>query len=117
MTICVFPAFAQSKPEKKCETIRFSAFHSTASPKKTTLVESAKDCEYTIEWSADDYPLESPFFAYIIYTDVNGEKHEYTSVNNSERIKPKAGSKIETYAYTTLPSQPIECFVCSICTN
>ena len=33
MTICVFPAFAQ-KSEKKCETIRFSAVHSTADPKK-----------------------------------------------------------------------------------
>jgi len=116
MTICVFPVFAQ-KPEKKCETIRFSAFHSTASPKKTTLVESAKDCEYTIEWDSDDSLLDSPFFAYIIYTDVNGKKQEYTSLSNSERIKPKAGSKIETYAYTTLPSQPIKCFVCSICTN
>jgi len=117
MTICVFPAFAQSKPEKKCETIRFSALHSTASPKKTTLVGSAKDCEYTIEWSSDDFLLESPFFAYIIYIDVNGNKQEYTSLSNSERIKPKVGSKIETYAYTTLASQPIKCFVCSICTN
>jgi len=116
MAICFLPAFAQ-KPEKKCEIIRFSAFYSTASPKKTTLVESAKDCVYTIEWDADEYPLESPFFAYIIYTDENGKKQEYTSVTNSERIKPKAGSKIETYAYTTLASQPIKCFVCSICAN
>ena len=118
---CVFSGFAQSIgteiQEKKCETIRFSAFLATASPKKTTLVESAKDCVYTIEWSADDYFLDSPFFAFIIYTDADDKKHEYTSYSNSERIKPKAGSKIETYAYTTLPSQPIKCFVCSICNN
>ena len=114
MIICAVPMFAQ-KPEKKCETIKFSAFHSAAQPKKRTLVESAKDCEYTIEWSADNSLLESPFFAYIIYTDENGKKHEYTSLRNSERIKPKAGSKIETYAYTTLVSQPLKCFVCSIC--
>ena len=117
MTICVFPAFVQSTPERKCETIKFSAFHSTASPRKATLVSSAKDCEYTIEWSSDDFLLESPFFAYIIYTDVNGNKQEYTSLSNSERIRPKAGSKIETYAYTTLVSQPIKCIVCSICNN
>ena len=126
MMISALPAFAQfggtmkpekKKKERKCEVVRFSAFHSSMDPKKTTLVESAKDCEYSITWNPGDFGYQSPFYVKIIYTDENGKIQEYLSVRNSERIKPKVGSKIETYAYTTIHVQPIVCDVCSICTK